>query len=82
MIQPAREISPAAFARLRVELARLTRVLSNEQMLELADSIHAAIREGRSRRPPGLVSFFYAGLNDNRPVVGRPGGRAAPPSGS
>ena len=66
-----RGISRTAFSKLEAEISSLGRALSDDQLLEVADSIHALIRGRRSARPPGRVAFVYAGLNDNRPLVGR-----------
>lgn len=72
MTNPMRGISRTAFSKLQAEISSLGRALSDDQLLEVADSIHTLIRESRSTRPPGRVAFVYAGLNDNRPMARRP----------
>lgn len=72
----ARGLSTLAFARLRSELPILAERLSDDQLLELADSMHDLLRGRRERRPEGRVTFVYAGLNDNKPLTRRPFGRS------
>lgn len=60
-------ISQEAFYSLEEELLTLIKRLSNRQLMELADDIHASLRERRSRLIPATpVVPVLASLNDNR----------------
>lgn len=68
MTPPSQGLTNDAFAELKAELPHLADRLSDDQLLSLADGLHALLRTRQTRRSPGRVTLVYAGLNDNRPL--------------
>lgn len=64
----AKGLSTSAYAQLRSELPHLAERLSDAQMLDVADRLHALVRERNAARASGRVTLVYAGLNDNKPL--------------